>query len=83
MTERSFCTSLVSSQLGGIALGGLRVEMSSGRLTSVNVKKEREGEGQGDERNESERRKRGGVAEKPLRDEDFSEVFQELYQTAK
>lgn len=25
----------------------------------------------------------GGVAEKPLRDEDFSEVFQELYQTAK
>lgn len=46
--------------------------------------RERGGGAGGDERNESERRKReGGVAEKPLRDEDFSEVFQELYQTAK
>lgn len=32
-TERSFCGSLVSSQLGGVASGGLRVEMGSGWLT--------------------------------------------------
>lgn len=33
LTEQSFCTTPVSSQLGGVASGGLRVEMGSGGLT--------------------------------------------------